>query len=166
MPQAANADLVVRYSLVSLVAWIWLCVILIAASVGMVLTGDRGLGELATGIIVAPLAAANLVYLVSRLVRRVPRYVIAKAGFEDHRGFQRVSVPWSDVSGVTVGRRRHSRGRRCIVLSLREGSVVNGSWPWWMRGWAWETSEVRFSDWLVRVSLNDMESAIQARLAR
>lgn len=157
-------DLEVTYSWVSLVAWIWVCVIVLGVSGGALLSEDRDLGDVAAGAIGAPLALVSLIYLVSRLALRTPRYVIGSAGFEDHRPFQPVLVPWSTVCGVTIG--GHSRGRRCIFLAIENEAMIDGSWPWWMRGWGWQPGEVRLSDWLVRTSLDEMEAAIRSRVGR
>ena len=160
MSSPTSSDLDVRYSRVSLAAWILVCVLLIAISSGMALSSDSDLGQRATGVIVGPLALTNLAYLVSRLVARQPRYVIGSAGLEDRRAFQRVFVPWSSVRGVSIG--RPLRGRRCIFLTLMDGAEVEGSWPWWMRGWGWQPGEVRISDWLVLTSLDEMAAAIES----
>lgn len=154
-------DFVIRYSVVSLVAWIFVCVIAVAASVGVVFGAERSAIDVILGSIAVPVALAILLHLTSRLVRRPPRYVIGKDGFEDHRPLSRVFVPWSAVVGMSVG--RPSKGRRCIFLRLREGAAVDGEWPWWMRGWGWQPSEIRFSDWLVQSSLQEIESAIRER---
>lgn len=98
-------DLVVRYSWVSLTAWIFVSLIGLAASVGAVASTDRDFGDIAAGVVGGPPAVVTLAYLVAKLFRGKPRYVIGSAGFEDHRASDRVFVPWHAVSGVSTGRR-------------------------------------------------------------
>lgn len=66
-------DLVVRYSWVSLTAWIFVSLIGLAASVGAVASTDRDFGDIAAGVVGGPLAVVALAYLVAKLLRRKPR---------------------------------------------------------------------------------------------